>query len=461
MKKKFLSVVLMLSMGLTLFAGCGKSADTASAPKAEESKPAATTEAPTDDKEKNKDVTLTVMMSQGWSFPAEDMLNKKFEEETGIKVDLQVVPADQYQDLLKAKLISGEGPDVFYAQTNEFQIKTATVDPEKYCIDFTGASWANVMPKTRIPAVSYNDKLYGLMLWYDSPEFVFVYNKTLFKEAGINEAPKTYEAFKAACEALKAKGVTPVYEYAAAGWHHQLPFFQIGSRYEELSPGLYKGLNDNTKKFAGNKDMKTALDQINECVQNGYYGDDYMSNDGSDSFDRLATRQSAMIMDRPAFVESLKQKYPENKDEYGMFLLPFLDNQNYPTNPSGPAAFGYKESKNPEAVKQYFDFLTKPENLQIKLDNTSEWTNIDVTTEGIKQHFTDIEKELKESIPREKYEIAPVLQTGTKYTNDQWMETGKDMISMFMGELTSDQVLQNIDERRAKLAKSQNDPAWK
>jgi len=455
--KKILSAALILAMSFTLFTGCAKTPEAAPAESATDAaQPAATEEA---DKDKNKDVTLTVMMSQGWAFPAEDILTKKFEEESGIKVDLQVVPADQYQDLLKAKLTSGEGPDVFYAQTNEFQIKTATVDPEKYCIDFTGSDWVNVMPKTRIPAVSYNDKVYGLMVWYDSPEFVFVYNKTLFKEAGITEVPKTYAEFKAACEAIKAKGITPVYEYGAAGWHHQLPFFQIGARYEELNPGLYKGLNDNTIKFADSKEMMTALDQINECVQNGYYGDDYLANDGSDNYDRLATRKAAMIMEGPAFIEAIKTKYPETTDEYGLFLVPFLDNQNYPTNPSGPAAFGYKDSKNIDAVKEYFAFLAKPENLQIKLDNTDQWTNIDTTAE-ITQHFTDAEKTFKESIPREKYEIAAVLQTGTKYTNDQWMDAGKDMISMFMGELTSKQVLENIDERRAKIAKSQNDPAW-
>ena len=448
--KRFLSSVLILTMGLTLFAGCTKNPSPAEA---------STTDKTAAAEGKKKDITLTVMMSQGWAFDAEDILAKKFEEETGIKVDIQVAPADQYQDLLKAKLTSGEGPDIFYAQTNEFQIKTATVDPEKYCIDFTNEPWINVMPKTRIPAVSYNDKVYGLMLWYDSPEYVFVYNKTLFKEAGILEVPRTYEAFKAACEAVKAKGITPVYEYGAAGWHHQLPFFQIGPRYEELNPGLYEGLNNNTIKFADSKEMLTALDQINECVQNGYYGEDYLANDSADNYDRLATRKAAMVMEKPAFIETLKEKYPEITDEYDIFLLPFVDNQNYPTNPSGPAAFGYQESKNPEAIKAYFKFLTEPENLQIKLDHTIEWTNIDVTVD-VEQHFTDIEKAFKEGIPREKYEIAPVLQTGTKYTNDQWMETGKDMISMFMGELTSKQVLENIDERRAKIAKGQNDPDW-
>jgi raffinose/stachyose/melibiose transport system substrate-binding protein len=57
--------------------------------------------------------------------------------------------------------------------------------------------------------------------------------------------------------------------------------------------------------------------------------------------------------------------------------------------------------------------------------------------------------------------IQAVLQTGTKYTNDQWMEFGADMASMFLGRMTAKEVLRATDERRANIARSQNDPAWK
>jgi raffinose/stachyose/melibiose transport system substrate-binding protein len=40
---------------------------------------------------------------------------KMFEEETGIKIDFQVIPDAQWRDLLKVKLASGEAPDIFLA----------------------------------------------------------------------------------------------------------------------------------------------------------------------------------------------------------------------------------------------------------------------------------------------------------------------------------------------------------
>ena len=41
-------------------------------------------------------VTLTYMASQGWVPDAEIELGAQFEEETGIHVDYQIIPADQY-----------------------------------------------------------------------------------------------------------------------------------------------------------------------------------------------------------------------------------------------------------------------------------------------------------------------------------------------------------------------------
>jgi raffinose/stachyose/melibiose transport system substrate-binding protein len=403
--------------------------------------------------------TITWMVSQGWTWPGDEEIIKKFKETTGITVDLQVIPAAQHHDLIKARLSSGEGPDLFMVQTNEFAIKTATIDPEKYLLDMSGESWINVMPKSRLPAVSYNDKVYGLMLWYNSPEFIYVYNKTLFNELGITKAPETFAEMDAACQKILNAGIVPIYEYVADGWHHQLPFFQIGPRYEERNPGLYRGLNDNTIKFADVPDFETVLNQINSFAQKGYYGQYYMSNTGADQNEAFATRQAAMVVASSAAISQIRTEYPEFKDEMGIILLRFLDNNTFPTNPSGPALFACAQTRYPDAVKEFLRFYTRPENLQIKLDGTAEWTNIDVTV-PVTQHWTREEEVFMAGITDRQKNIQAVLQTGTKYTNDQWMEFGADMASMFMGRMTAKEVLRATDERRANIARSQNDPAW-
>src|SRR6266536_5426181 len=49
-------------------------------------------------------VTLTYMASQDWITDAEQALGKKFEEQTGIHIDYQIIPSDQYFNVLQTKL---------------------------------------------------------------------------------------------------------------------------------------------------------------------------------------------------------------------------------------------------------------------------------------------------------------------------------------------------------------------
>src|SRR4051812_35728402 len=62
-------------------------------------------------------VTLTVLASQDWIRTAEPQLAKKFEDQTGIHIDNQIIPADNYFQVLKTKLNSGQGPDIFMGQS--------------------------------------------------------------------------------------------------------------------------------------------------------------------------------------------------------------------------------------------------------------------------------------------------------------------------------------------------------
>ncbi|MBQ5533713.1 MAG: extracellular solute-binding protein, partial [Lachnospiraceae bacterium] len=128
MKKKLVSLLLCGALVCSLTA-CGGGGDMSPAATTE---PAATEEAapaadaakeeaaaPADDAADTSaaGTTITVMASQDWVEDSEQELGKKFEEETGIHVDYQIVPADQYQDLLLTRLNSGEGPDIWGAQS--------------------------------------------------------------------------------------------------------------------------------------------------------------------------------------------------------------------------------------------------------------------------------------------------------------------------------------------------------
>lgn len=462
--KKILAIMMMIMMMTTLLAACAKKTEGTAEDTTAQTDSTTTTdtkeatkEAETTAPAEKSDVTLSMMVSQGWLDDKDYGLIDMFTEETGIQIDVQVTPADQYHDLLKSKLTSDTATDLFWSQVNPFAIKTELIDPESYCMDFSEEEWIYTMNPARLPSVSYNGKVYGLMLWHNSPEFVMVYNKTLFNELGITKAPTTYAELLADCKTIDAKGIIPWFVPGADGWQHQLAFFQIGGVYEESAPGLYDALNTNKMLFQDNEKMIEVLTQMKELSDNGYFGKDWIGTDSSNMNNIMGERQAAMVMANPGQIAAIKEA-TGTTDEYGLFLIPLGDNQNYPTNPSGPAMFANKNSQYPEEVKMYYEFLTRQESLQYMLDNSPTWTNLDVTL-PIDQHYIPEEEDLMTRIDKSKMST-PVLQTGVKYVNEQWMDVGKDMISYFMDQITAKDVLINLDERRNEMGTVQGNPDW-
>jgi raffinose/stachyose/melibiose transport system substrate-binding protein len=494
MKNKTLAIVLSTAMTAALLAGCGSSAPAASdatsaAPAAATSAAAAATSAPaaeaatseaaaaatseaadtaaSGDKltieevpntDQFKGQELSILVSAGWMDNRYDATISRFEDTYGCTVDLQTIPADQYSDILQSDLENGTCPDIFWIQSNPFAIDSVIVDPEKYCIDFSGADWQNVMPASRQASCMSGDKLYGLQIWHNSPEYVMVYNKTLFNELGITSVPTTYDDLKKDCATIAAKGITPWFMPGADGWQHQLAFFQIGGVYQEDQPTLYDDLNNNKATFADNKKMLEVLGQFKELSDAGYFGEDWIGTDSTNMSNEFGDRKCAMAMANSSFIKQI-QDDTGTKDEYGLFLIPLGDNTWYPTNPAGPTMFGYKGTKNADLVKAFFQFLCTPDSLQEILDNSPAYTNLDVNVD-IEQHWLPEEEEFMKTVDPSKMGVF-VLQTGTKYTNDYWMDFGADMVSFCQGTMEANDVLKNMDTNRAKSAKTAGDPNWK
>ncbi len=460
MKRKVLSVLVSVSMMATLIIGCSNTT--------KESETVATTEESTevttevaDTSEEVQDFSgeeLSILVSTGWMDNRYDASIARFESTYNVTVDLQTIPADQYSDVLQSKLSTDSCTDIFWIQSDPFAIESQIVDPDKYCIDFTGAQWESIMPETRLQSCKYNDKLYGLQIWHNSPEYVMIYNKTLFEENGW-ATPTTYEELKSLCAKISEKNITPWFIPGADGWQHQLSFFQIGGEYEETTPGLYDSLNNNTATFADNEKMLEVLGQFKELSDAGYFGEDWIGTDSSNLTNEFGDRSIAMAMANSSIIKQIKED-TGTTDEYAMFLIPLGDNDTFPTNPGGPTMFGYAGTEHPDLVKAFFEYCTQTETLQEILDNSPAYTNIDVNDDKVQQNWLSEEKEFMESIPEEKMKTG-VLQTATKYTNTYWMDFGADMISFCQGQMTANDVLTNMDANRAQAAKAAGDSNWK
>jgi raffinose/stachyose/melibiose transport system substrate-binding protein len=398
-------------------------------------------------------VTLTYLASQGWVYDAEMELGKKFEEETGIAIDYQIVPADQYFNLLRTKLNSGEAPDIFGGQSGVTDLKLQ-YNVEKNAVDLSSEPWASKLDPLVAAQSTVDGKLYGMTYWDTvGGSWVINYNKKIFAENGIS-VPTDFAGLKTACETLLAKGIQPLMEPVADGWHHVLWFAELGPRYEEASPGLADQLNANEATFAGNETMLTAVTQLKELFDGGCFGQNALADTFADRTKVMASGQVAMIVAGTSFGAELENDYPEtNPEDYGVFLMPLADNQVLNLNPAGPTMFISSASPHIAEAKQYFEFLTRPENMEFFVANVPNATGLPF--EGVAKKLPPDMQEFMANPER-----GTVYQTAVTYVNPQWMDIGKDLTAMFTGAMEPADVLSSIDKRRAELAKAAKDPAW-
>jgi len=403
--------------------------------------------------EGKKNVTLTYIASQGWIKDAEMELAKKFEEETGIKIDYQIIPADQYFNVLKTKLNAKEGPDIFGGQSGKSEIQL-NYNVEANAVDLSDQEWVQREDPLSIEQLSLNGKVYALTIWDTSGSFVVTYNKKIFQQLGL-EIPTTYEEFKQVGLKIQEAGIIPLYEPIADGWHHVLWFAEPGPQYDNREPNLYNALNENKVKFEQSQVMLESLTQLKEMYDLGFFGDNAFSDTGAETANKLASGEYAMSLSVASTVNDIVKANPElTPDDFGFFVIPLADNQIYYINPGGPSKFIYSGSKHIEEAKQYFAFLAKPENLQYMLDNDPTIANLNFP--GLKDKYTPAQKELFERYPTKGTDI----QNYVNYVNPQWMDIGKDLVAMFSGASEPIDVLKSIDKRRADMAGVAKDPAW-
>ncbi len=400
-----------------------------------------------------QNITITQMASQGWIYQAEMDLGVKFEEETGIHVDYQIVPSDQYFNVLQTKLNTGEAPDIFGGQSGKTDLRI-NYDITANGVDLSDEEWVIRQDPLVTEQVSLDDKVYGMTLFDTQAVWIIVYNKDIFADLGLS-VPTTYDEFKTVCQTIKDAGISPIYEPISDGWHHVLWFPELGPRYEQETPGLANSLNANETRLADNPTMLTVLQQLKEMYDLGFFGEFALSDANDDAPEFIANGEYAMSVQRTAFAKVVETEYGVPAETFGFFVMPLADNQVLNLNPAGPSKFIYSGSKNIDAAKEYLRFLARPENLQYMIDNTPEFTALSFT--GLQYKYSAEEQAFFDAYADRR---GTVYQTAVNYINPQWMDIGQDLSAMFIGDIEPINVLERIDQRRADMAQAANDPGW-
>jgi raffinose/stachyose/melibiose transport system substrate-binding protein len=448
------------AVAATLVAAC--SSTPATTPSAASQAPASAasaapgTSAPPSAEPTKSDVTLTVLSSQDWIRAPEQELAKRFEDQTGIHIDYQIVPAANYFQVLNTKLNSGQGPDIFGGQSGKSDLKV-TLNVEANAVDLSDQEWVKREDPASVDQTTLDGKVWGQEIWdYAGNEWVLTYNKDIFAKSGVTAMPKTWDEFMAACAKIAAAGYTPIYEPISDGWHHVLWFPEAGPRFEELEPGLAAKLNANQATFAGDQNMTTAMTQINDLYQKGYFGPNALSDKEADTNAKMAGGTYAMTVSQLSRPGNIHADFPDIPEAaFGLLPKPVLDGQLQPVNPAAPTKFIWSKSQHIDEAKRFLAFLAQPDSLQYLVDNEPRFLGINFS--DIKGKWTADQQAFLDTYPAK----TSVYQTDVTYVNPQWMDIGKDMTAMFTGKSTPADVMKSVDSRRQQQATAASDPAWK
>ncbi|GMK41545.1 putative ABC transporter extracellular-binding protein YurO [Paenibacillus sp. CCS19] len=397
-----------------------------------------------------KKVTIELALSkssQDSAFVQQDLLDE-FEKQTNIKVNLQLLPAEQTSTVLQTKLAVNETPDIL-----QYNLASATTDLnlERNFEILDDQPWVSrLLNKDVLSAYGH---VYSFHVSQDTGMQGVVYNKDIFKELGL-DVPKTYDEFLAACEKIKAAGYTPIFMPFKDNWAaNVMPGAAFGEYVSKNEPTLFEDLNANKKKWTDVPAFQTILDQQYDLYKKGYTNTDVLS----DSYDMAAgnflDKKVAMMFMGDWLIESVEQQDPNMN--LGLFAYP-TDNKGdayLGASPLGGQLFVPKQAKHKAEAEQFLNFIAQKEVAQKIVD-----------AQGYVSNFSDV---TTPELPDYKQEILDnyITPKKTAMTMDAYMlvdrsELYRSLQDQFTGSKTSEKVLQTWGDKFAELMKDKGEAGF-
>ena len=291
----------------------------------------------TKEKTKNEGEPVHITVMSWLGDPVQSGIEKMNEtfmkEHPGVIIEYEAVTGDDYRTVLQSRFAANDAPDIFmnagYYWLDLFGDKLAPVTDEE---------WAQYLPEASKQRWGKNGELYGFPINLQS--ISFIYNKELFEEAGITEAPETFEELKEACEKLEAVGITP---FATCGsttskLAHSL---NVAFGHQENPLGFIEKLRAGEAKIAENAAFLQWADYFDFTLQHSY--GDVLTTDMDTVYTLFATGQVAIIQEGSWCEGSIRAINPE----INIGIMPMSISENPEENLiAGDAADGFVITQN-------------------------------------------------------------------------------------------------------------------
>ena len=341
--KKLLSTILVSALITGLMAGCGSSSSTGS----------------NDSASKSGGKTVKVFQLKVEINDALQQLAKKYEQEKGVKVDIQSVGGGaDYGASLKAEFAKGaeSEPDIFMIQgAGDYEIWKHKID------DLSSEPWIKNAVKGTLDTVTFDKKVYGMPAATEG--YGLAYNKAILDKAGIDpKSINTFDKLKAAFEKLDSKkaelGLDNVLSYTTKEtWVTGNHTFNIPFATQDNPAQFAKDYIDKKVDVVNNKQFNDWMNLVElMCKYSG--GKTLDTIDYSNQVGNFALGKTAFIQQGNWIAGDLKNL----KADFDMGFAPLAINND--TKVSGSIPVGVpmywvvnKDSKVNKEAKEFLDWM--------------------------------------------------------------------------------------------------------
>lgn len=196
-------------------------------------------------------------------------LAKKYEDETGVKVEVTSVGGGaDYGAALKAEFQKGSEPDIFMIQgAGDLEIWSHKVD------DLSSEKWVSNAVKGTLDTVTKDGKIYGMPVATEG--YGLIYNKDILDKASIDpKSIDTFDKLKAAVEKLDASkadlGLDNVISYTTKEfWVTGNHTFNIGLAAQDNPTQFTKDYLDNKTDIVNNQGFKDWMNLVDLLCKYG------------------------------------------------------------------------------------------------------------------------------------------------------------------------------------------------
>lgn len=366
MKRKWIGILLSGIMTAGLLAGCGngggddsasaqgssQTADSSAAAASEDTEGGGDT---SEDTEKiSGELNLVHYLTEDAKLQALDELVAGFSEEyPEVTVNVESTSMDNYQDVVKLKISTGDAPDIIFGGPKTYSdlVRSGNI------MDLSDREYTGRVSENLLANVEVDGKVYGIPL--DTMANVVFYNKDIFEELNL-EVPETYSEFIDVCKALDEAG----YAACAAGYQDTISiganFYTIffGAPYLECE-NYAQELMSGEKSAADYPSMAKALTQWREIMQ--YQNEDRKTISTDRAEQIFANGESGMIIIGTWGLGAIMNYNPDGN--FGGFMYPSEDTAEDNAMPlaTDDTWMIVKDSPNQEAAEAFFEYMTRQE----------------------------------------------------------------------------------------------------